>query len=624
VFHYIGLIWDSTSAETSAAAREMELLLLHRCSTHWSCGLRETGVAVFHAGARVGSSDIYRSEGQPLLVLGKLFERYHDDGIAPASAAINSTTSALIVESSARKLVQHYWGRYVAFTHDRNTGTTRVLRDPSGCLPCFFTTYRGVNVIFARPQDCTSIGVPSFSVNWRFVSAFLAYRALQIRKTGLVEVAEVQPGECIAFSGRGYTKDLYWRPLEVASTNLIEDAADAVLALRATTRACIHAWASCYPSIVHTLSGGLDSSIVASCLADAPNRPAVTCLNYNTETSEGDERRFARLAAQRSGFHLVEKATDPRSIDLRHVLNVAHSPRPWVYTYYLEHSSFEMELARERNAAAIFTGAGGDQVFYQSLAIAGVNDYVTLHGIGPGLMRVAWNAARMDGRSIWSILGEAIGQSLGHLKNSSQTCPQEAKSLLGGRVLEIDRTDDDLRTPWLIGSERVPAGKRDHIRIMCVPPAFYDPLLPNEFPERTFPLLSQPLIELCLRIPSHILTSGGWDRAIARRAFAAKVPREILRRRHKGSNTDHLKHLMQSNIKFIRELLLDGLLVRHELLDRHRLEEVLSDESAVAATAFEELEDYISTEAWLRHWTDGHPQTSLQCGSVSTVAAEVA
>ncbi len=623
MFHYVGFIWDVASVEACAAVREMERLL-HGSSSIWSCGLREAGVAVFHAGARNGSSETYRCEDQPLLVLGKLFEQYRGDGNAPPSARIDGTAASEIIGSSARQLIRRYWGRYVAFTHDRSSGTTRVLRDPTGCLPCYVTTHRGVNIVFASPQDCRSVGVPAFSVNWRFVSAFLAYRALQVHDTGLAEVTEVQPGECIAFSRGGYTLELYWRPLEVASTHLIEDADQAVSELRATTRACVHAWASCYSSIIHTLSGGLDSSIVALCLGAAPNRPCVTCLNYHTLSSEGDERRYARLSAQRASFELVEHPSDPAGVDLRGVLEVAHPPRPWVYTYYLEHSRFEAQLAREKAAEAIFTGAGGDQVFYQARAMVGVNDYVELHGVRPGLIRVAWDAAHMDSRSLWSILSEALFGPRARVEDPTLSAVRETKTLLSDDLLAIDWTSDDLRSAWLTGSEPVPSGKREHIRIMCVPPAFYDPLLPGAFPERTFPLLSQPLIELCLRIPSHVLTIGGWDRAIARRAFSSDVPREVIRRRHKGSVDNHLKHIIWSNIEFIRELLLDGVLIRNQTLDRRRLEAVLLDESAVAAAAFEELEDYISTEAWLRHWTTEQPRSATEDKRARAVAAAVA
>ena len=77
-------------------------------------------------------------------------------------------------------------------------------------------------------------------------------------------------------------------------------------------------------------------------------------------------------------------------------------------------------------------------------------------------------------------------------------------------------------------------------------------------PERLSPLYSQPVLELCLRLPVHLLTLGGWDRAIARRAFYDALPQEVANRKEKGAMDQHLRGVVDHNITFIRELLLDG------------------------------------------------------------------
>jgi len=117
------------------------------------------------------------------------------------------------------------------------------------------------------------------------------------------------------------------------------------------------------------------------------------------------------------------------------------------------------------------------------------------------------------------------------------------------------------------------------------------------------PLWSQPLLELALRIPTYVLTSQGWDRALARRAFAADLPQEIVARRTKGVLDYYAKRILRRNLGFARELLLDGMLVKRGLLDRKALEEVLSGRPTAIESPVVELFDYVSTEAWLRHWS---------------------
>ena len=131
---------------------------------------------------------------------------------------------------------------------------------------------------------------------------------------------------------------------------------------------------------------------------------------------------------------------------------------------------------------------------------------------------------------------------------------------------------------------------------------FYDPTGFPSDPDQVAPLNSQPLIELCLRIPTYLHTKGGWERSIVRRAFLNKAARSVITRRTKGSAEDHLKAVVAHNINFVRSTLLDGQLVKRGVLDRRRLEEVLSGEPTTIVTALPELSWYQFNEVWAARW----------------------
>jgi asparagine synthase (glutamine-hydrolysing) len=115
--------------------------------------------------------------------------------------------------------------------------------------------------------------------------------------------------------------------------------------------------------------------------------------------------------------------------------------------------------------------------------------------------------------------------------------------------------------------------------------------------------MSQPLIELCLRIPTYVSIAGGYDRSVARRAFASEVPMQIIRRRAKGGVNRHNTNMLDANLEFIRAVLLEGLLVREGLLDRQRLEQYLSRETSPADFEYHEiLHQHLCTEVWLQRW----------------------
>jgi asparagine synthase (glutamine-hydrolysing) len=114
--------------------------------------------------------------------------------------------------------------------------------------------------------------------------------------------------------------------------------------------------------------------------------------------------------------------------------------------------------------------------------------------------------------------------------------------------------------------------------------------------------VSQPVVEVCLRIPTYLLVENGWDRSMARRAFSPDLPAAIVNRRGKGSMQNHVRTIFNTNLKFIREVMLDGELARRGILNRTRMESVLSGRQALAGFESTEIQDHLGTEAWIgRH-----------------------
>jgi asparagine synthase (glutamine-hydrolysing) len=133
---------------------------------------------------------------------------------------------------------------------------------------------------------------------------------------------------------------------------------------------------------------------------------------------------------------------------------------------------------------------------------------------------------------------------------------------------------------------------------------YYDPLFPADqpAPEYVSPLLSQPVVELCLRIPSYVLFENGNDRGLARRAFAAEIPPEILSRQWKDRVQGFTESILLHGRTFARELLLDGVLVKQGLLDARKIETALSGRDARSTVSVGEILDHLVVEAWLRSW----------------------
>lgn len=605
MYRYLALIWNPTHESSGLAAMAL-IERLTREPKPWSRALNEPGLAIFHVGQHPGSSDTSPLADSAGAVFGRIFSRDIEDAQSAARVSFGPAESEQIVASGGCRLFERFWGRYVAILRNAHTGEVWVLRDPSGGFPCWLVTHDGVSIVCSDIEDCYALEVVPFTVNWNYIAAFMVQSGLQIRATALNEVSEVQAGERLRFSSGTVHRSMQWDPIELARSEPIESCDEAIASLRATTIGCVHTWAACYGGIVHNLSGGLDSSIVLSCLASAPSRPEVVCLNYFGMGPNEDERRYARLMAEHVRAELVEYQLDPNDVQMQDLQRLRRSPRPWFYMYELEHGRYEGGLAERCGANGLFSGAGGDGVFFQARAELAVTDYLFQHGFRSGLLRTAIDAARVSRKSIWPLLWQALRARLfGGRGDAPALTKPFARTIINREVLDTVKRDPSLAHPWLepAATRGVPPGILWHIMSVSVPPAYYGSFHRGGYPERTLPLMSQPLVEVCLRIPTYLLIASGLDRALARRAFANDLPADIVRRRAKGRADQHVRNILDANLEFIREWLLDGLMVQRGLLNRQTLALYLTRERSPAdAQYLEILQEHVCTEAWLRSW----------------------
>jgi asparagine synthase (glutamine-hydrolysing) len=102
-----------------------------------------------------------------------------------------------------------------------------------------------------------------------------------------------------------------------------------------------------------------------------------------------------------------------------------------------------------------------------------------------------------------------------------------------------------------------------------------------------------------------VLIQNGMDRATARRAFAPDLPPQIIKRRNKGRIDQHLRDVLDANLDFVRDMLLNGRLVKEGLLNRRNLELYLTRARSPADFQYSEiLQEHLCVEAWLARWLD--------------------
>lgn len=604
MFRYLALAWNVDATEQCAAAQ----LLIDRLTARakpWGRVEPGSGLCVLHPNFRQGSLQILPLPDERGVLIGALFERQGDitDESSTPRFCPTLQQSEQIVATRGRWLVEHTWGNYVALLKDGAESRTWVLKDPTGSLPCFSTTFHGVHVIFGNIADLVDTGLFNFTINERYLRDRVLHGGI-LDQCALNEVQTVCRGECVELGQTGQSRVFHWHPLRFAEPDLaIEDPAFAARAMRSTVRSCTRTLCSDHQSILHRLSGGLDSSIIAACLAEVPARPRLTCYTYFTPGGRSDERPWARLAAGRHRLQHEEHSAVADQIPLPKVLGMPPLVEPTACLGYLLRNTLEQRIAREHQATAVFCGDGGDSGFCGDTFAYAVSEYLRRHGPRPQALRLAARVAALTEESTWTVMMKSLrrwrrGAGMEH----------QRKILMSVSTL----VDEELRAsyadaaafphPWLGHLQAVPWPLVRRLGALLATPEFYNVAAGVDAPEVLAPLYSQPAMELFLRIPVDVHFQDGHERGLARQAFAQDVPAEIIRRGWKDRAPGMADRLVERHRGFLREVLLDGVLVEARLLNRKAVEEALSERATKSVIYPGELLRHLDVEIWARTW----------------------
>jgi len=600
VFRYLALIWDNAADSQREAATSFSRRI--RSIPRWHCALDRIGLQVFATDGHAGANRAAPIEGDRGVVLGRLFSRQATPSRPTAEHGTTELDERQVILTAGDSLVERHWGRWVAF-FPGPIGTASVLRDPSGALPCYYLRRQGVWIVFSWLEDVLEAlpDQPLPQVDWSALAAFLQNGESSGSATTLAGVSRVLPGERVVLGHEQPRSELVWDPVRVASRPFDLDPGTTGRMLRETVRACTSAWASGHERILLRLSGGIDSSILATCLADDSIAARVTCINYHSRGADGDERSYARAVAARCRLELIERERNS-AFDLARVLTMARTPNPVLYVGRIA-SQTDAEIASIHGASALFTGAGGDTVFFEYGNSWPAADYLRHRGLDRGFWRVAMDSALLGGQSVWVAIAQAIKDRFRRDLPAPEAISHPSLIRLPVDASRPPRLDERFVHRALLSGPGLPIGKLTQVRHLVHPIGFYDPLTLDQAPEVVHPLLSQPVIELCLRIPTYELTRGGRGRALARQSFAHALPAEVTHRRAKGGMEEFSTAVLMNNRALARSLLLDGQLGRRGFIDVARVERALADRPEGFHVHVGEIHRLIAIEAWLSHWT---------------------
>lgn len=606
---YLVIHWDDTHPAQRIIADELVSRIGHRLKDMSSVA-NGAGFAAFAADLCPGLYEAYPLTSDCGVILGKIFHRHVADSTRQKKVVLDSGVSEKIISTAGKRLLDHYWGRYVAFIFNKENGMMNVIRDPSGSLHCFATVHHDIHILFSYAEDLIALDVMRFSINWRYVYACLSARLVDSPISGLNEILQVRQGERLTLHRNGtVNRTLCWNPFWISESDPIEDADTAVQIARETIQGCIAAWASCYAHIVLRYSGGFDSTIVLHCLRQATSRSKITCLNYFDPPADPQEEEYLHraIAATAKDSHspveLLKYAHCPETVRLNSLVSVKRFPCLPYYKGWLMGEPHDAAAAIERGAA-LFDGMYGDQVFLSDTTHTAI-DYIWRH---PRLeLARSANLGQPPEEIMWRAVASMI--RLGNSTQRAQIVPTEYP-FVNPSVFDALRSHEEeyLMRYWIQHQPNmVPPGKRRHITMMCAPSNPNFPFPDRHNVERVAPLLSQPIMELFLRMPTYVLNSGALNRTVVRKAFWDFLPKEL----HSESAIDigrrdqfNCRHLdvLRHNEAFMKEILLEGILAKEGILNRKAAERYFTEYRQAETGDIGLLEFCFDMEIWLQSW----------------------
>jgi asparagine synthase (glutamine-hydrolysing) len=578
---FLAIVWDPGDDLAVADARAAEAKV--EATDDWTLLHRDVDVLIWGRGRKRPA--VY---GQgPVLVVGTCLRRGSCDPVRRADLHPH-----VMARSTAEHLCRETWGAYVGLLAD---GDRRSLfRDLSGGSECFSWSLGRVRLVTSEAGPPIPALLPHRpGLNWAVIAAWMVDPCRAVIASGLDGVEIVPPG-CLWRPDGDDDPILIWRPAQISSPPKSRDVAEA---LRDTVGLAVEGLMGPHDLVLDEVSGGLDSAIVAASLVEQGLAPRVTtCLNYFGDRAESDERRYARAVAEHLGLPLTCVAKPLKALTAMDFEEVSRGLRP---AFAATDPSRDRDTAARIDAlgaSALVTGHGGDLVFFQmptSLIAADRLEAAGLRGLSAGYLG---DVARFTRKPVWSILGDLVRPNA----TSRPFGRPDAHSVTGHAILD----------PWTADAGAWPPAKRFQLT------SIFRSQLAHGWSRRVAvadvlnPLLAQPVVELCLGLSVGELVEGGRDRGLARRAFADRLPPQIVIRRSKGALDSHYGRMIALSLDYLRPLLLDGCLAEAGVVDRQALNQALTPEHLILNHAVGEIFLAVVIEHWVRWWQTRVPDSA--------------
>jgi asparagine synthase (glutamine-hydrolysing) len=465
-------------------------------------------------------------------------------------------------------------------------------RDQIGVKPLYYLSSSGGFLFASQPGAILASGSVRPEIDRSAFSLYLAYGNVPGQACIYDGIQKLLPGHWLFLRDGQLEIRQYWK---LRYESLVGDFTEAAELIRSKIEESVVTQAVSDVPIGTLLSGGVDSTIITSILAER-DAASLSTFTIGFDDDDSDESRFARPIAERFGTRHHEKTLgyEEACALLEDIVEAIDEPfhLNGLFPYFAV-----AKLAQSSRIKVVLGGDGADELFagyrwYESFAeaIASGRD-TSLHErllLAVGLKRRNEN---------WPI--EVFFRYNGSFDDRSQ------RDLLGIPFPsgESERLYAPLARSWQPGSPPVLAAQFLDFHCFLVDHCLtkVDRMSMACGVEVRVPFLDLELIETAFKIDHSIIFRRLERKALLKSAMKSRFPPDMDIDRKKGFSSPIDTWLASGMASAGDDLLRDGSLVASDLIDANLLRKSYSKMNVGQQLAL------ISAELWARRWIDRDP-----------------
>jgi len=471
-------------------------------------------------------------------------------------------------QDAEKVFVKKFWGSYILFQFGNDR--IKILRDPIGRFPIFYISLSEKSVFFSTEINTLyDIIKTKLEFNYSYFAAYLMDTFITTHETPFKGVYELPQGCQLTLAHNEIICSKIWDP--ITYTTKFEDSTE--LKILETLEAVLKTELSFHRSIFLDFSGGLDSSailfFVKNMSRESQKIYPINFFHPNVQSS--DERSFAVSIAKELGVDYIEHDVS-KTLPFSPSEKLNKKPNwPTPHLVYQKMEQTLLDFANEHSNPLFISGHGGDHIFLSHPPFESLSDYLLENGTNNFFNYVKDLGTIYRKPLIKLLQGTFNGIGIFLLPfykdkenvSNKKNLPEWFKP----KILELEKNIQyhKFTSSW---KDRILPGKIKHINSIYNGLASLKGEIRGYENSFIYPLISQPLLELSLSIPTYKTFNKGYTRYLFRKAISEKFKTNSVWRKDKGETTGIVQRGLKENIDFVMNLCLEGRLVQERLVDK--------------------------------------------------------